>query len=295
MGTAAGWLFFLLLLTAVGAAGTRWLILPRPPDMEDPLGLRVATARIGLIATVGLLPALIALLHRQVQEFRFPGDPWLGAAQTLLGTSWGDAWGLASGAAVLGALGFGAASLRRPPISVEELHRVGWIAATVALLPLVFFPGRTGHAAAAEAPILALSLDALHVVAAGLWIGGLGILVLLAWWGERGPGILARLVPRFSPVAMVSVGMLFASGAWAGWRELAAPDALWQTGYGRLLAFKVALVGGVLVLGAFNWRRVGPSLGSEAGDRTMRRTATVEFLLANVVLVVTSILVRTSP
>jgi copper transport protein len=94
---------------------------------------------------------------------------------------------------------------------------------------------------------------------------------------------------------MGSVGVLVVSGAWAGWRELDSVAALWETGYGRLLALKVGLVAGVLVLGAINWKRLSPRLGSEAGNRAMQRSATIEFLLANVVLIVTAILVRTSP
>jgi len=292
VGTATGWLFFLLLLVAIGSVGTRWLILPRAEGLEDRAGLLTATAGIGLFSTLGLVPALVGLLHRQVQELRFPGDPWLDAAQTVLGTSWGDAWWLAFWAAFMGILSFAGAYKGRLD---RVARRLAWATATMALLPLAFFPGRTGHANAAASRTLALALDALHIVSAGLWIGGLGVLLLLAWRHRGGADVLASLVPKFSPVAMGSVGLLVASGAWAGWRELDTFGALWQTSYGRLLVLKVALVGGVLALGAINWKRLSPRLGSETGNRAMRRSATAEFLLANVVLIVTAILVRTSP
>lgn len=292
MGTTAGWLFFLLLLLAIGSVGTRWLILPRVDELADRSRVLARTSRIGLFATLGLLPGLGALLHRQVVEFRFPGDPWLGAARTILGTSWGDAWWMALGAVLAGLVGFAMASLHR---SRRAVGGVGWAIATAAMLPLALFPGRTGHANGAAARSLALLLDSLHVLSAGLWIGGLGVLLLLALRRDPGPEILARLVPKFSPVAMGSVGVLVVSGVWAGWRELDTVAALWETGYGRLLALKVGLVAGVLVLGAINWKRLSPRLGSEAGNRAMQRSATIEFLLANVVLIVTAILVRTSP
>lgn len=291
-GTAAGWLFFLLLLIAIGSVGTRWLILPRVHGAQDRPRLVTLTARIGLIATLGLLPALLGLFLRQVGELRFPGEAWLHAAQTLRDTSWAAAWWLAVFAAVVGVLGFGVASMSRPGPAARG---VAWGTATVALLPLAFFPGRTGHANGAEARALALSLDAVHVVSAGLWIGGLGVLLLLTLRRRGGADILTSLVPKFSPVAIGSVGLLVASGTAAAWRELEGLDSLWQTGYGRLLVLKVALVGGVLLLGAINWRRLSPRLGSEPGNRALRRSATVEFLLANVVLIVTAILVRASP
>jgi len=50
-------------------------------------------------------------------------------------------------------------------------------------------------------------------------------------------------------------------------------------------------VGVVLALGAWNWRRQKPLLGSEAGAIRLRRTATSELIAAGVVLAVTAILV----
>ncbi len=302
MGILAGWSFFLFLVLAVGSVGVRWVIIPRAPGLPDPSNHVRTTAHIGLTAAVILLPALLALLHRQVNEFRFPGDPWLDSARTILATSWGDAWWAAVASLTFVILGFGVASSRG--IQEGVVRRVAWGVATLALLPIVFFPGRTGHANAGDPQFLHLSLDALHVVAAGLWIGGLGVILILSWrqLGHRSElfpsgtrTTLAALIPAFSPVAMASVAILFASGTWAAWRELDSVSALWGSGYGRLLSLKVILVGGVLVLGAINWKRLSGRLGSGPGDRAMTRSATLEFFLANVVLIVTAILVRTSP
>jgi putative copper export protein len=55
------------------------------------------------------------------------------------------------------------------------------------------------------------------------------------------------------------------------------------------------LVGAVLGLGALNWKRLTPKLGEAGGNDALRRAATTELLLAQVVLLVTAILVRMSP
>jgi hypothetical protein len=54
---------------------------------------------------------------------------------------------------------------------------------------------------------------------------------------------------------------------------------------------KLVVVLGVLLLGAWNGRRVGPSLGSEGGALTIRRTATTELVFAGAVLLLTAVLV----
>ena len=54
---------------------------------------------------------------------------------------------------------------------------------------------------------------------------------------------------------------------------------------------KLCLVAGVVALGAWNWRRQKPRMGSEAGAIALRRSASAELTLAGAVLVVTAILV----
>ena len=75
------------------------------------------------------------------------------------------------------------------------------------------------------------------------------------------------------------------------WRHLHRLDALWTTPYGYALIAKLCVVGGVLLLGAYNWRRQSPRLGDEASSRSLQRSATLELLVAAVVLVLTAILV----
>lgn len=178
---------------------------------------------------------------------------------------------------------------------------IGWVIATASVLPLGTYPAFTGHAAGAEElRSLALTADTLHVLAAGGWIGLLALVVYLEWRWRRDPdtpvwSLPPSLVPAFSPIAMACVVTLLATGTFAAWLHLPSLGALASTSYGRTLVLKLVLVGVVLALGAVNYRVLTPRLGSRAGNQALRRAATVEVLVAQVVLFVTAMLVRTPP
>jgi len=61
------------------------------------------------------------------------------------------------------------------------------------------------------------------------------------------------------------------------------------TGY--TLIAKLWVVALVFALGAWNWRRQRPTLGSEAAAASIRRSATAELTVAAIVLVITAVLV----
>jgi putative copper export protein len=142
-------------------------------------------------------------------------------------------------------------------------------------------------------------VNPVHELAAGLWIGtllmliALGIAPLLAapFTAERRGALAARMVNHFSPLALVSATLLAVFGVITAWRHLKRLDALWTTPYGYALIAKLCVVAGVVALGAWNWRRQKPRLGTEAGAIALRRSATAELALAGVVLVLTAVLV----
>jgi putative copper export protein len=87
------------------------------------------------------------------------------------------------------------------------------------------------------------------------------------------------------------VAVLAISGVVTAWRHLKYVAALWTTSYGFALIVKLCVVVIVLALGAWNWRRVRPSLGTEAATGALRRSATAELAFAGLVLLITSVLV----
>lgn len=138
-----------------------------------------------------------------------------------------------------------------------------------------------------------------HLLAGGLWIGTLFVLMaagLSVAFSELVPresrgAVVADLVNGFSPLALVCGGFVVLFGALAAWRELhGSIDALWTTPYGYTLLTKLAFVAVVFALGAWNWRRQRPQLGSEGGALSIRRSARAELLVAALVLLITSVM-----
>src|SRR4029453_11612013 len=105
-----------------------------------------------------------------------------------------------------------------------------------------------GHAAAAG--LVDLAVDALHALTAGLWVGGLFVLVALGRSAEP------RALRKFSTLAMASVLTLIITGTLNSLRELDAVQQLWQTRYGLTLLIKLALVAGTLAAAAVSRRRL---------------------------------------
>jgi copper transport protein len=148
----------------------------------------------------------------------------------------------------------------RPRRSVAELLSLwGALGAGVAVLVL---PGLAGHAGQRSPRGLGLPLDALHLAAGSIWIGGLIGLVVL--WLTVGAGTrvaaLSVVVPRFSNVAFLSVLALTGSGIGQSFLEVPTLASLWQTSYGQALLVKIALLGAALLLAAVNLARTKPRL-----------------------------------
>jgi putative copper export protein len=146
---------------------------------------------------------------------------------------------------------------------------------------------------------LAGLVNPLHVLGGSLWLGTLFVLVVCGLGQMLGSSVpvaereqaVAEMVHRSSVVGLASAALLGLTGLSTSWTHLKPLAALWTTPYGYALITKLCVVAIVLGLGAWNWRRVGPSLGTEGGALTIRRTATTELAFAAVVLLLTAILV----
>lgn len=164
-----------------------------------------------------------------------------------------------------------------------------------ALFVLAATPGLSGHAGTTEPAALHAVVDALHVMAAAVWLGGL-LLVRYALRPEGTAGTRSQVAARFSSVALRAVGVLVVTGVVRAWAEVGALQALWSTPYGLVFLAKLAAFLPMIGLAAWNRARVLPRLATdEAAHGALRRHVAVEAALGVVVLALTALLVNSTP
>jgi putative copper export protein len=138
----------------------------------------------------------------------------------------------------------------------------------------------------------------LHVLAGGLWIGTLFVMLVAGMQvvlhnevapDQRGP-IISDMVYSFSPLALSATPVLVLFGVIIAWKHLHVLSNLWLSPYGITLIVKLCLVAMVFALGAWNWRRRRPALGSETAALAIKRSATMEVTVAALVLAATAVL-----
>jgi copper transport protein len=151
------------------------------------------------------------------------------------------------------------------------------------VLVAVTFTG-TGHAAPDGLP--ARAVDTAHVVAAGVWVGGL--IVLAAASIASGPRPAGTVFAAFSRLALGAVLVLVGTGAVNGLLRLASWSQLWSTGYGQVLLAKLALVTVALLAAAGSRRHVQQ-------HRAAAGTVRVEALVTIAVVAVTAALSTIPP
>src|SRR5207245_6255016 len=117
---------------------------------------------------------------------------------------------------------------------------------------------------------------------------------------DRRAGCLAGVIPRFSQVAIVAVGLVVTTGAIQWWHRLHGITAAFDSNYGYMLAVKVVLLAPLLLLAAYNLLVVRPRFlsfvvrGAQAASaripsrqRGVRCAVARDFAVALVILGVT--------
>jgi putative copper resistance protein D len=162
---------------------------------------------------------------------------------------------------------------------------VGAIIATTLLASLAW-AGHAGATLGAERPIH-LTADAAHLVAAGLWPGGLLPLTLLLVRASRSsePSLLfvaSAITRRFSALSLFVVGALAATGLTNSYFLVGSLRALIASEYGRLLMLKLLLFFTMIGLGACNLLRLKPQLALANEQNATQRDA-LHKLMRNVI------------
>ncbi len=172
--------------------------------------------------------------------------------------------------------------IRRPALTVAAVGALATIAVHV----------EAGHAAAGTwSELLTVVSQVAHFAAAGIWFGGLAALML----GIRGEPSANKAVAvrRFALVAAGALVVVVATGTLRAIDELTSPADLLETGYGRAVLAKIALIALIAALAIRNRRRNVPAAGSDLDP--LRRTSRIELGLAAGAIAVAAVLGTLAP
>jgi copper transport protein len=276
------WLALALLAGVVGGLAVAGLVLGRVgPGAQVAVARRLLLAGVIACAAAGAVVGLadgIAEAHRLTA----PGRPWLATLGDLIVSSrWGHLWLVREAALV--ALVAVVVALRR------QRARAPAAAAAGLALTLVWVEALGSHAAAAGSPrTVAVVSDAVHVLAACVWLGGLAALVVLLVSAERRELLRACRVP-FAMLLGGSVVAVLASGLYNAGRQVDTVGQLTSTSYGRALLIKTGLLAAMLCLGLVSARRW------RSGAPPARRMVAAEATVGAVLLVAVAVLANTPP
>jgi len=304
LGLIARWVHLTSSIFLVGASAMIVIAGPSNRSTARSWEQRILSSARGL-AVVALASGLGVLgVQTALFEGRAAAALEVGAiGRVLVETQTGRVWLVRFGFLVL----LAAFLLLR--LSVDR--RADWRAArgevvllgAAALVPIA----AAGHAAAVDPDTArAIALDGLHVVVAGVWVGGLLPLALLLRAAATSQGADARpyavlAARRFSRLALGAMVVLAVTGALLATIHVGSVAGFVGTSYGRLLLAKLVLLGLVLLLAAVN-RSVllarlagdGPTVGRPA-MRRLSGFVVAEGLLALAILGVVAALSVTPP
>lgn len=205
-------------------------------------------------------------------------------AEALFDTRVGTLWMARVGLGLLAAALVAHASRRGSPIA-------RWGALVVASAMLLTLSLQS-HAAA-EARLLPLAADWLHVAAASVWVGGLLGFPVLLLGPLRGAAaevrveLTGRTVRQFSKVASVAVLAILLTGTYAALLHLPDLSALISSPYGRALIMKLGMVAFMFPIAAINLM--------DRGEGPFGRMVGAELFLSFAVFVATGFLTTIPP
>ncbi len=271
-----------------------------PALRSTPAATMVVRSQIRLTAWIGLAIAVASgLVWFQLQ------------AVAISGLSFGEAMTSGVLSTVLNETQFGLVSKARLVLAVilaaclayDRFPQARWLALGSAL-GFIAAIAWTGHAGSTlgELGNLHLTADALHLIAAAGWFGGLVPLGLLLAAARRHQasawGSLARdAARRFSTLGIVSVGTLLLTGIVNAWILVGSIHALVVTGYGQLLLLKLVVFAIMLGFAAINRFWLTPQLAFSSENeprlealRQLTRNSVTEIALGLTIFAIVGVL-----
>jgi putative copper resistance protein D len=252
--------------------------------------LAAATARlrrrfssiVGISLAVAVLSGVVWLVLLAADIYDAPvADVWRngGVWTVLTGTRFGQVCAARLVLAMLLALSWAKTGTAQT--------RARWgVARAVMAAGLLIGPAWTGHAGAEPGWTgqFPLSADALHLLAAGAWLGGLPPLAMVLAAARRSQeadwsAVVATAIRRFSLLGMASVAALLASGVINSWYDVGSIGQLFDSTYGRLVLVKIVLFAAMVGIAAVNRLHLTPRLASAGAVRQLQRNSLAETAL----------------
>ncbi len=212
-----------------------------------------------------------------------------------IGSRFGDVWTARLILLALAGALFGLSVLWRE--ERPETVRAFWNANVWVGTLLVGTFSVTSHAAGSLIlPWVAVFVDWAHTLAVGVWVGGLAALALVLpvalkpYTGDARRAALLVVLRQFSRRVVYALAVVVATGLYSAFNWLYQPADLTQTGWGLSLLVKLALVGGLLLLGLLHHLAANPerfAVWSQRVERGLRLglTLRLEAVLSLVTLV----------
>lgn len=274
----------------VGYAGLALLIGPVlvllalwPTRLDRRVPTRLAWIGLGLVGG-GTLAALL------LQAPYTTGASLTGTTMSdigdVLGTPFGTAHLVRLAVLVAGAL------LVRPVLAGRGGVADRALLAILAVIGIATWP-IAGHSAASPVPLVTVLSDAAHLAGMAVWLGGLVMLFGFLLRQATEPELEA-IMPIWSRWAALAVTVLLLGGTLQAMVEIGTPAALVGTAYGRLVLVKIGLFALVLGVAAMSRQMVRRRVAAQRPGR-VRRLVAIEMAVAAGVLVVSSVLVQTTP
>ncbi len=306
------WIDFLALSTVIGALALALLVLS--PAAGDDAALaaiehRLLTLAMGAAAATlvtsfgGVFAQALAIGADHAANNSAINAAWQLVTQTSYGTRWlmREAWSILLLAIIVWQ--------RRQP----DVNRLVLGATIPLVLALVVLQAMNGHATAFnDASVLRVAADAIHLLCAGLWVGGLlALAVAIVPLLRGGPDQLAAArftLRRFGMLAAASLAVLLVTGLYNSGQQIASVDALLFTAYGQSLLIKLVLILFIGAIGLLNASLLHPAVADVirrvlhrpvgwtlVSTRHLWRTVTLEAIGASGIVLLAALLGSSQP
>ncbi|WP_440312166.1 cytochrome c oxidase assembly protein [Leucobacter chromiireducens] len=229
-----------------------WALASEKPETRVALDLAAGSAAVLTVASA----ATLIFTYVDLSGLPFSGDSTFGAglAQFVTEIELGQLW-------LIELLLAAATTVLAFAIRGRRLTLLVLVAALVTALPLA----QQGHAAGASGHAQAVNSLLVHLVGAAVWLGGLLTLIFVAFVVDRKR--LALLTSRYSTLALFAFIGVSASGVVSAWLRVGTLDALFGTGYGKLVILKTVSLVGLGIFGAIHRSWLIPRIASSDRGR----------------------------